>query len=377
MLKLFYICYFVVVGVSTPFFAPYLRRLGLSGQAVSAILSVAPALQLGVPLLWGWLADRTRRPALVLRLVCLGAFLTSLPVIVTRTMPALFLLYFAQQIFAGSVTALSDSIAVERARSSRGEYTGIRLWGSLSFIATCLVMGRILDARAVPQGDVLVPALVTVGFGLSFLAAFGVGGEASWERPRLRDVRQLLGDGRFRFLLLVAGIHWLGLSPFHGFFGVLLQDRGLPATTTSHAFMVGAAAEIVVFASYGRLRARFGLPSLFAASFMVTAVHWLVVAYTRSAGLIVGTQVLHAMTFGMFWATSMAWIADCVPPSLRATGQMLFSTTLGIGAMLGLWGVGVLYDSTGGAGPAFFIAGVLEVLPLGLVLAYRRRVAVA
>lgn len=373
ILKTFYVCYFVVVGVSTPFFAAYLRRLGLSGQAVSAVLSLAPMLQLGVPLVWGWLADRTRQPALVLRILCLGACLTSIPIVYTRSMPALLLFYFAQQIFAGSITALSDSIAVERARLGSHDYTSIRLWGSLSFIATCMATGALLDRRAVVNGDRLVPALVSVGFGLSFLASCGVRGHASWQAPRLRDVAILLRDRRLRFLLLIAGLHWLGLTPFHGFFGVLVQDRGLPATTTSQAFMTGAAAEIVVFILYARLRARFGLPALFAASFTVTAVHWFVVAHTRSAFMIVATQMLHAMTFGMFWATSMAWVGQCVPSPLRATGQMLFSTTLGIGAMLGLLSVGWLYDVSGGAGSAFLAAGLLELVPLAAVCAYWRR----
>jgi PPP family 3-phenylpropionic acid transporter len=373
MLKLFYVCCFVVIGVSTPFFAAYLRRVGLSGQAVSAILSVAPAMQLGVPLLWGWLADRTRRPDLVLRLLCLGACVASIPIIFTRTMPALLLLYVAQQFFAGSITALADSIAIETARIQGRDYTRTRLWGSLSFIATCLAAGWILDVRAVHDGDMLVPALVTVGFGLSFLAAFGLHGHAAWEAPRLGDVGQLLRDRRFRFLLIIAGLHWLGLTPFHGFFGVLVQDRGLPTTTTSHAFMLGSSAEILVFLGFSRLRARFSLDSLFASSFFVTALHWLVVAHTRSAALIVGTQLLHAMTFGMFWATSMAWIGECVPSKLRATGQVLFSTTLGVGAMVGLLSVGALYDATGGAGSSFFAAGVLEIVPITLVLFYWRR----
>jgi PPP family 3-phenylpropionic acid transporter len=372
-LKLFYVAYFVVVGVSTPFFAPYLRRLGLGGQATSAILAIAPALQLGVPLVWGWLADRSRRSNLVLRILCLGACVASLPVIFTRSMSALLLLYAAQQLFAGSITALADAIAIEKARIQQRDYTTIRLWGSLSFIGTCLATGAVIDARGVPNGDVLVPAMISVGFGLSFLAALSVKGDATWEAPRASDLRLLLRERRFRFLLLIAGLHWLGLTPFHGFFGVLLQDRGLPATTTGHAFMTGALAEIVLFVSYAKLRSRFGLSTLFSASFVVTALHWFIVAYTRSAILIVSTQVLHAMTFGMFWATSMAWIGECVPSKLRATGQVLFSTTLGVGAMLGLLCVGALYDATGGAGSAFLVAGLLELVPIALVWVYGRR----
>jgi len=151
-----------------------------------------------------------------------------------------------------------------------------------------------------------------------------------------------------------------------------LHDRGFPATTTSYAFVVGSGAEILLFASYARLRRRFRLTSLLAASFGVSAVHWWIVAYTRSAFLIVSTQALHALTFGMFWATCLAWIAECVPPPLRATGQVLFSTLLGLGAIVGFPLVGAIYDATHGASAAFAAAGVVELLPLGLVLLYPR-----
>jgi PPP family 3-phenylpropionic acid transporter len=373
MLKLFYVCYFVVIGVSTPFFGAYLRRLGLSGQAVSATLAMAPLLQLGIPLVWGWLADRSRRPILVLRVLCLGAGVASLPIVFARTMPALLLLYVGQQLFAGSIAAIADSIAVEKARVEGRDYTRTRLWGSLGFIVTSLATGAVLDWRAVQGGDVVVPVLITLGFGLSFLASLGLTGRASRETPHLRDVAQLLRDRRFRLLLLVAGLHWLGLVPYHGFFGILMQDRGLSAATTSQAFTVGACAEVVLFVYYARLRARFELASLFGLSFAVTALRWLIVAHARSAFLIVSAQALHALTFGVFWATGVAWVGECVPPKLRATGQVLFSTTLGLGAIVGLLSAGALYDVTGGADTSFLLASILELVPLALVLGYRWR----
>lgn len=367
MLKLFYACYFVTLGVSVPFFPAYLRRLGLSGQEVSLLLAVPLALQLGVPLLWGWLADRTRRPDRVLRVLCLGAFLASLPVIVVRSMPALLGVYFALQLFVVAIVALADSLAVERSRQG-ASYGHIRAVGSASFIATCLAAGAWLDLRAIPGGDRLVPILISTGYGLSLLAALRVTGRSGSERPHLGDVRQLLGDRRFRLLLLLAGLHWAALVPYHGFFGVLMQDRGFPATITSYAFILGTAAEIAVFLLFARLRARFPLTHLLAAAFAVSALRWWLLAYAHSAVLVVALQVGHGFTFGMFWASAMAWIADSVPSKLRATGQVLYSMVTGLGAMCALTLAGTLYDVTGGAGAAFAWAGALDLLPLGLVL---------
>ncbi len=375
MLKLFYACYFVTLGVSVPFFPAYLRQLGLSGRQVSLLLAVPPALQLGVPLAWGWVSDRTRRPDLILRALCLGAFLASLPVIFVRTMPALFAIYLAQQIFVVAIVSLADSLAVENSRHG-GQYGRIRAAGSASFVATCLAAGFCLDLRGVHGGDALVPILVSTGYGLSFLATLGLAGHGEGKRPHLHDVRELLGDRRFRLLLVVAGLHWAALVPYHGFLGVLLQDRGFPAKVISYAFIVGTVAEIAVFLLFSRLRARFALTHLLAAAFAVSAIRWWLFAYASSAALIVALQVAHAFTFGMFWASAMAWIADCVPPKLRATGQVLFTTVIGVGSVCALPLAGALYDTTGGAGMSFTLAGALDLLPLGLILLSLRSRAV-
>jgi len=57
-------------------------------------------------------------------------------------MPALFGVYLAQQFFAVSILSLADSLAVERAHQGE-HYGGIRVYGSLSFVAMCLVAGLI------------------------------------------------------------------------------------------------------------------------------------------------------------------------------------------------------------------------------------------
>ena len=42
MIELFYFASMMVVGVSAPYFPPYLQGLGLSGRQISTVLSVPP-----------------------------------------------------------------------------------------------------------------------------------------------------------------------------------------------------------------------------------------------------------------------------------------------------------------------------------------------
>jgi PPP family 3-phenylpropionic acid transporter len=374
MLKLFYVVYFTAVGVSIPFFAPYLRALGLSGLEVGAMMSVAPLLHLGVPLLWGWAADRTRRPDLLLTVACVGAAVCLAPFVRLRAVSALLLVYGLHQLFAVAILGLADSLAVDRARRRGEEYGRTRVFGSLSFIASCLVSGRILEARGRGDGDPLVPVAIATILAIAALASVGVRGEPGRARPHAHDLRQLLADRRFRLLLVVAPLHWAAASPYHGFFGVLLRDRGLSPSVTSLGFGVSVTAEVAAFVFFHHLRRRFSLHGLLAWAMAGSALRWLLVALRVPPALLIGTQLLHALTFGVYWGAAVGWLGECVPPSLRATGQTLYTAaTFGIGNLVGMLGTGALYDATGGGEAAFGAAAALELVPLALTLTLGRK----
>jgi MFS transporter, PPP family, 3-phenylpropionic acid transporter len=378
MLQLFYVCYFAAFGVSIPFFAPYLWGLGLSGRQIALMMSVAPCFHLGVPLLWGWVADRTRRPDRMLRAACIGACLGLAPLAAVRTMPGMLLVYAVHQFSAVAIIGLIDSLAAAQARRTGVDYTRLRLWGSASFVFACWVMGPVLVARARSGGDPLVPLVITAAYALTALAAFGIRGAGVTEPnravPHARDLRQLLRNPRLRFLLIVAPLHWASLSPYHGFLGILAIKRGFDATTISYAYVVGVLAELAAFFFFGRLRQWLSLPSLLILSTGATVVRWLLTALVSDPIALVSLQVLHGLTFGLYWGAAMAWLAECVPPALRATGQAVYTTvTFGIGNLIGYLGSGFLIDVSGGAEAAFLAAATIELVPLALTAALGRR----
>jgi PPP family 3-phenylpropionic acid transporter len=330
-----------------------------------------------VPLGWGWLADRTRRPDLVLRLVCLAACLLMLPLVFVRSMPAMLLLYAAHQAFAVPIIGLTDAIALERVRlgaTSGADYGRIRLWGSFAFAVSSLLVGQLLRLRGSLDGDPLVPTFIATSFGLAFLTSLTLTGHGERERPHARDVSALLADKRFLFILVLAPLHWGCTAPYHGFLGILFRDRNLPQTLLGLSFMVSVGAEMAVLFFFRKLRARFRLAPLLIVAFAATSVRWVAVALVRDPVALVSLQAVHALTFGVFWGSALAWVGECVPPRLRATGQTLFTGVMyGAGNMTGMLGSGALYDHFGGAETAFLVAGLLELVPLVLLVVWGRR----
>jgi PPP family 3-phenylpropionic acid transporter len=378
MLQFFYVCYFAAFGVSIPFFTPYLWGLGLSGRQIGLMMSVAPAFHLGVPLLWGWVADRLRRPDRVLRAACIGAFVGLAPLVLVRQMPQMLLVYALHQFSAVAIIGLTDSLAIAQARRMGVDYTRLRLWGSASFVLACAVMGPLLAARNDPAGDPLVPLVITAAYALAAAASFGIGkppaGEGDRAAPHLRDLGQLLANPRLRFLLVIAPLHWASLSPYHGFLGILALRRGFSSVTISHFYVVGVLAELGAFLVFSRLRQRFSLRALLTVAAAATVVRWLLTALVDEGAVLVALQVLHAGTFGLFWASAMAWLAECVPPQLRATGQAVYTTvTFGVGNLIGYLGSGFLVDFSGGVRATFLAAAALELITLVLLVLFARR----
>jgi PPP family 3-phenylpropionic acid transporter len=186
---------------------------------------------------------------------------------------------------------------------------------------------------------------------------------------------------RHRPLLLFLGacaLHWAASAPYHLFFGVLVRDRGLPSHVTGLGMAVGVVAEIAALLLFPRLEGRLSARALLAIAFLGTAARWLLVSLAGHAWAIVTLQLLHGVTFGLFWATAMSVMAALVPASLRATGQALFTAIVfGAGNAVGYLLSGLGYDLHRSAAPLFAWAAAVELAALAFALLFVRGAAPA
>lgn len=369
-LRLFYFLYYGSVGAYLPFFAAYLRGLGFSGEQIGSVQMVGPLVAAPTALAWAALADRLGSPARALALAALWALAAAafLPFAATPLQVGAVLLALA--LADRSVVPLVDSVSMELVAADRRlSYARIRLFGSLGYVALALLLGVWLSARGNRPADRLVPvAFVACIAGYALLARGLPSLPPGGERPRLADLRALLSDRRLLGLLAAAAVHWGATAPFHVFLGVYVRDLGQPAWVTGLAMAAGVGAEILALVAFPRFEAH-STRALYAVSFGVSAVRWLLCAWLRSAPLLVAVQLLHAFTFGLFWGASVRAMGQLVPARLRATGQALFSGTVFAGGnVIGYQLSGLGYDRLGSAAPLFAWAGLAEVVALLLAL---------
>lgn len=375
ILRAYYFCYLAAVGVSVPFFPPYLRSLGFSGRHIGWVAAAAPLMHMFGPLLWGWLSDRTRRPDLMLRLALAGAAFAYLPLAVASSLGAVLAIQLCHQSFNVALPGLSDTLSLVRVRAAGDDYGRIRFWGSLGFVVSCLLAGQVFAWRGRP-GDRLLPMMVSGLLLLAFAVSWRLGGRGGKERPKWDDARLLLRDRRLQFILVMGGIHWASTVPYHAFLGVHVQDRGMDARVISYAFAVSVLCEMLSFFYFRHIKARAQLSTLLVVVSSVTAVRWVLTAWVQDPVWLVAAQTLHGVTFGLYWACALTWLSACVPENLRATGQTLFTgTTFGLAALLGALATGRIYDAAGSAAPAFLGAAALNLVSALVFLRWGRKLS--
>ena len=369
-LRLFYFAYYGCVGTLLPYFAPYLRGLGFSGEQIGTVQMIGPLVAVPTAIAWATAADRLRAPARVLGLATAWAFLAVLFLPAARTPVAVGLVLLAYSLADRAVVPLVDSLTVEwTVHHPEPTYARIRLFGSLGFAVLTASVGLLLTWRGDRPGDPFVPVAVAACVGAYALVARRLPAPpVPPHPPRFREMAGLLRDGPLLALLLVFSLHWAATSPFHLLFGLFVREHGLPASVTGVAMTVGVVAEVVALLAFPRIAALFSLRAILATSFAVSALRWLLLSRAEAAAWLIALQILHAFTFGLFWGAAMDAMSRAIPSRLRATGQAIFAAVVfGLGNAVGFQLSGLGYDRWHGVGPLFvFAAGAEGVALLAL-----------
>jgi PPP family 3-phenylpropionic acid transporter len=368
-LVVFYLLFFMFVGVTLPFLPVYYQSLDIQPSRIGLLLSVGPLFALVVPPLWGNLADRTGRPGLVLLVLSVGSFAGFGLLLTASTFAGVLGALAVFSSFNAATTTLIDSLALAQVERSGGSFARLRTFGSVGFVISTLLFGFGVD--------VVDRRVVWVALGLiGAYSAWTLLTLARWPAQRrdgpnadVSGARSLLANPQIRWLLVASAAHWVASAPYHGSLGLHFAALGFPPSTLSLSASIAVASEVVVFATWPRWSHLVRPRSLLLVAFGVSAVRWGAMGLTTSATGLVALASLHGLSFGAFYVASISWVADRAPASLRATGQSLFvAATFGVGGLVGFTGAGRLYDLIGGQ-RLFQVAAAAELLPALVVAA--------
>lgn len=364
----FYFFYFALLGAVAPFMPLYLEYLGFSPARIGELLALPMLMRCLAPNLWGWLGDKTGQR---LQIVRWGALLTLLGfalIFIRQDYLWLVLVMLLHAFFWHAILPQFEVLTFAHLKLQPERYSKIRVWGSVGFIVTVVLMGRVFDLQGLGSYPFLV-CLIMLGILLSSLLVPATSGEPS-SRERMvagQGIRDILL--RRPVLIFYFGVMLMQVShgPYYSFLSIYLGELGYSRTVTGWLWSLGVLAEIALFLFMPRILLRFSVRQVLLASFVLAAIRWLMLGNLAGELLwLLLIQLLHAATFGSFHTGAMQFVQQQFPRGRQGMGQALYVSLSGVGAAVGALYAGYLWQP---AGPAltFAVASAAAALAAGIL----------
>jgi PPP family 3-phenylpropionic acid transporter len=147
------------------------------------------------------------------------------------------------------------------------------------------------------------------------------------------------------------------------FVSIHLIQLGGDAQLVGLFWALGAAVEVPLMLMFPVFSRRIGPAWLLVVGSLAFAARTAAIALAPSPILIVAAAPIGGIGFAFFYVGTVSYVAEAVPPSIRATAQGLFSgTAFNVGAILGA----VL---AGQIGAALTLRGLFGVAAVGTIMA--------
>jgi len=364
-----YFAFFAFVGVFAPYFGLYLQAIGQTAWQIGVLLSLMQAMRIVAPYLWAMLADRHGWRRRLLAAASAGAALVFCGTFVATSFAGLAIVLIAFGFFTSATMPLVESITLAGLRERFERYGGVRVWGSIGFIAAVLGGGWLLDRVAIESVLWMILAPLVVVFALALtLRDMPVGSKPVRERiwPHLArpEVVALLAAN-----ILMNAAH----GPLYAFYSIYLADAGYSNTAIGALWTLSVVAEIVVFLAAPVWAKRYAAQDVLFVSFAAAVFRFAVIGWgVNSPALLLLAQLTHAATFGACHMASLALVNRWFSGARQVRGQALYlSLSFGVGGFLGVVASGAAW---GTIGPAWTFTGASAAAAAGLfVLAHQAR----
>ena len=361
----FYFAYFALLGGVAPFLSLYFESLGFSPARIGELVAIPMLMRCIAPNLWGWLGDATGQRLLIVRV---GALLTALcfaGIFWRQDYWWLAAIMALHSFFWHAVLPQFEAITLAHLGSQSARYSQLRLWGSVGFILTVVLLGLLLQ-RA---GMAVYPMAM---FGIMLLIA--VCSSLVPQPPRQPASAAVAGDGFLRRLrqpgvpafFVAVALMQLSHGPYYTFLSIHLEALGYGRGLIGLLWALGVLAEIVLFMFMHRLLAWISLRQLLVVSFALAALRWLLLGTLAEEMLVLlFAQLLHAATFGAFHVASIHLVQQRFGERYQGQGQALYATLAGIGGALGALCSGYAWA---GMGPTLTFAAAALAAFVGMLL---------
>ncbi|RED64161.1 MFS transporter [Cohnella lupini] len=353
------------------YFPLYFESLGFTKLQIGAIYSVGPLLSIVSNIAVGIISDRTKNLRRILSLlycVQILALALLLPQKEFGIMAGIMALFY---LFQTPINSMLDSVSLLAADQMKRTFPSIRMFGSLGYALSAVAFGYLLKLYG---SDLTIAlALGTIIFSMIFSLFIG-DFQATLKKFEFSGLWGLLRKRETLVFFLLIMFISVGHRMNEGFLSIAMREIGASDSVIGYASLASAVSEIPMFFLLAKFGHRFReLPLLAIASFFYV-IRLGLLSLANEPWMMVALQMMHAVTFAIFYITALRCLQGLIPDEYRSSSQAVFAVVWSglaglIAGTLGGW----LYDALGLAyvfrvGALFALAGAI-----GFLLVHLRR----
>jgi PPP family 3-phenylpropionic acid transporter len=339
-----YFLYFGVMGVFLPYFNLYCYHLKFSGFQIGVLSGIRSIALVLFPLVWAGLADRfhIRRPIYIFCSFISTAIWAFY--LYTTDFWAMLLITVFYGIFYSPIISFLEAFTMDVLGTEKKSYGKMRGWGTIAFIMTVLLLGKVIDIYSIK----IIIILIFFGSLAQALISIKIPDIQIKKQTSFSSNAKVLLKRPVIVFLFCAFLMLVSHGTYYGFYSIHLENLGYGKTFIGVSWALASIAEIIVMIKSDIIFKRFSTDNVLFFSFMVAVLRWLGLFFTTSPVIILFLQILHAVTYGTFHVSSILYIDSLTPDEGKTLGQAVNNAvTYGLGLMVGFFINGYLFETFG------------------------------
>lgn len=369
--------FYLFLGLAGGSFGSYLTLLlvhnGLNSSQVGILMAIGTLIAIGFQPVWGMISDRYNGTRLVL---ILSVAVPAVLAIFYRSeyFLVLLLVYTLATIFSSTQAPIADSYAIAAASKAGASYGSIRLMLSIGAAIGGYFGGWYISSFSV--GTIWLPFLL-FNF-VAVLIALTLPKQAEenhvMSQSFAQGVRKLLGNRVFLVFLGGSFLVNQTMAAFGSYFVLAFKSVGGSTSYAGIALFIASFTNVPSMLYASKVIRRLGRERTLLLGALIYVVRWGIQVAFPYPSVMIGVQVLHGLSFGLFYISAVEYVSQITSADMQATGQSVFNMVFtGFAGIVGNLLNGFLLNQ--GGVMAMNVACMISSLSGALLLIYVSRSA--
>ena len=162
----------------------------------------------------------------------------------------------------------------------------------------------------------------------------------------MKNSRQVFANKTLIFLLICVFLVSAGATTIWNFYSIYMKENGASASLVGFGISFQGLCELPLFYFSARIIGRFGIKTTLLITVFATSLRLLLYSVVSNPHAALFIELLHGLSWSLFWVACVEYVNLLVQEDWRATGQsLLYAAYFGAGAIVGNFWTGFLYDT--------------------------------